>query len=79
MKKLIFPLLLILALALTGCGSDSSAPKATDTKTSLPPAAPTEKVDTQNSAQNSQKSNKKEPKYKFRDLDDSGSIHHFSK
>lgn len=28
MKKLIFPLLLILAIVLTGCGSDSSKEKA---------------------------------------------------
>ena len=78
MKKLIFPLLLILTIALTGCGSDSSAPKATDTKTSLPPAAPTEKVDTQDSPQNSQKSSKKTPKYKFKNLENSGQHHQFN-
>lgn len=78
MKKLVFPLLLILTIALTGCGSDSSAPKATDTQNSLPAAAPTEKVDTQDSAPNSQTSSKKEPKYKIKkDLTDSGKPHQF--
>lgn len=80
MKKLIFPLLLILTIALTGCGSDSSAPKAADTKNSLPTAAPTEKVDKQDSNSASQKSSKKTPKYKIiKDLPDSGKPHHFSK
>lgn len=78
MKRLVFPLLLILAITLTGCGSDSDAPKAADTKNSVPAAAPIEKVDKQDSAQNSQKTNKKTPKYKFRDLQDD-KPHHFSK
>lgn len=79
MKKFVFPLFLILAIALTGCGSDSSTPKTTDTKKTVPAATPVEKIDKQDSNSTSQKSNKKTPKYKFRDLDDSGSIHHFSK
>ncbi len=79
MKKLIFPLLLVLAIALTGCGSDTSAPKAADTQNSLPAAAPTEKVDKQDSAQNSQTSSKKTPKYKIiKDLPDSGKPHQFN-
>ena len=78
MKKLIFPLLLILTIALTGCGSDSSAPKATDTKNSLPAAAPTEKVDTQQDSKQNNQTTTKKSKYKFRDLDDSGKLHQFS-
>ena len=78
MKKLIFPLLLIFAIALTGCGSDSSAPKATDTKTSMPHAAPTEKIDIQqNSKQNNQITTKKS-KYQVRDLQND-KPHQFSK
>lgn len=78
MKKLVFPLLLVLAISLIGCGSDTSAPAAsTDTKNSIPAATPAEKVDKQDSNSASQKPSKKTPKYKFRDLDDSGKLHQF--
>lgn len=81
MKRLVFPLLLILAIALTGCGSDSSTPKASDPKDSVPPAAPTQKIDNQqqqDSNSNLQKSSKKTSKYKVKkDLTDSGKPHQF--
>ena len=78
MKKLIFPLLLVLAIALTGCGSDSPAPAATNSKNSVPAAAPAEKVDKQDSNSISQTSPKKASKYKLKkDLTDSGKPHQF--
>ncbi len=90
MKKLIFPLLLIFTIALTGCGSDSSAPKAADTKTSLPPAAPTEKIDDKKELEAARQRNKEfmngtndNADHSWRnsntDLIDSGKPHHFSK
>lgn len=78
MKKLIFPLLLILTIALTGCGSDSSAPKATDTKNSLPAAAPTEKIDTQQDSKQNNQTTTKKSKYQVRDLQND-KPHQFSK
>mgnify|MGYP000435119741 CR=1 FL=1 len=72
MKKLIFPLLLILAIVLTGCGSDSSKEKA-----ELEAARQRNKEFMHGTNDNADHSwrNKKLKK----DLTDSGKPHQFSK